>query len=225
MGELSTQATVGELVVERPSRSRVFSRLGIDFCCGGKKSLAQVCAEKHLDPADVLSLLTADAASTTRSVWADASLSALVHHIVSTHHTFTKSELPRIGQLIGKVARVHGERHPYMVELLEVYRPFAEDMLDHMRKEEHALFPAIEDVAAGRKIDLSRPISVMSRDHDEAGAALERMRGLTNGYEPPEGACSSFRAALAGLAELEQDLFEHVHLENNILFRRVAERG
>jgi regulator of cell morphogenesis and NO signaling len=144
-----------------------------------------------------------------------------IHRLVATR----AQKAERIGQLLEKVARVHGARHPYMVEVLGIYSAFAEDMLFHMRKEENALFPAIKEVAAGRKIDLSMPLSVMGRDHDEAGEALARMRALTSGYAPPDDACNSFRAVLAGLAELEQDLFEHVHLENNILFRRVSERA
>lgn len=215
------ESTVGDLVVERPSRSRVFSKLGIDFCCGGKKTLRQACREHALEPSTVLSLLEEETSPEPRSTWADAPLSLLVTHIVDRHHVFTRSEVERLRGMLDKVARVHGENHPYMIEVATIFRRFGDEMVAHMAKEERALFPAIVSLEShAPALDLSMPIRVMTAEHETAGADLETMRRLTKDYTPPEGACNTFRAALAGLAELEADLHEHVHLESNVLFPR-----
>ena len=212
--------SVGDVVTERPSTSRLFSRLGIDFCCGGKKSLANACAERGLDVAAVLTEL-AVAVPEPRSNWADAPLAAVCDHIERTHHTFTVAELARLSGLLEKVARVHGAKHPNMVELNSVFLPFAEELRLHMTKEERILFPAIRALAQGEPSRaIQAPVSVMMREHDGAGALLRQMRSIALDYVPPEGACGTFRAALGGLVDLETDLLLHVHLENNVLFPR-----
>lgn len=222
MNAPSIESTVGDLVVEKPGRSRVFQKLGIDFCCGGKKTLAQVCRERNLEPVDVLAQLTAEAGPEGRSSWADAPLAAVCDHVESTHHGYLRSELPRLQTMVDKVARVHGERHPNMIELAVVFTAFASDMILHMTKEERVLFPALRALSTGRStgLDPAAPIRVMSREHDDAGDALRRMRELAHDYEVPEGACNTFRALLSGLEEMEADLFQHVHLENNVIFPR-----
>ncbi len=220
MHEVSIETTVGDLVVDQPSRSRVFSKLGIDFCCGGKKTLAQACREKSLEPDAVLALLET-APPAPRSEWAEAPLVALTRHIVTTHHDPTRTELARLAQMLDKVARVHGEKHPFMVEVASVFHGLADDLSLHMQKEERVLFPAIADLERGaRALDVAMPIRVMNGEHDQAGADFARMRALTSGYVTPEGGCNTFRASLSGLEELEADLHEHVHLESNVLFPR-----
>ncbi len=214
----STALTVGELVAEQPSRSRVFSQLGIDFCCGGKQTLAEACLRHGLDVAEVQQLLVAQPRAPRDVDWRTRPTTELVAHIERTHHTFTKSELPRLAQLVHKVARVHGERHPAMIEVAELFQCFADELLAHLEKEERVLFPSIR---AGAGSTMARPITVMLQDHDAAGEQMHRLRDLTAGFTPPEGACNTFRAALTGLAELEADLHVHVHLENNVLFPRV----
>lgn len=225
MNAPSIESTVGDLVVENPGRSRVFARLGIDFCCGGKKTLSQVCREMALEPAEVLAQLTDEVPPQGRTPWAEAPLQDLVDHVESTHHVFTKAEIPRVQGLLDKVARVHGEKHPQMIEVARVFSVFGAELLLHMTKEEQVLFPAIRAVAGGRPagIDPAMPIRVMSREHDDAGEQLRVMRELTHGFVVPEGACNTFRAALAGLEELEADLHQHVHLENNLMFPRALE--
>ncbi|MBL9027624.1 MAG: iron-sulfur cluster repair di-iron protein [Myxococcales bacterium] len=212
--------SVGAVVTERPSTSRLFSRLGIDFCCGGKKSLATACAEKGLDVGSVLAELGATTPE-ARNDWADAPLGSVCDHIERTHHAFTVAELDRLAGLLEKVARVHGAKHPNMVELASVFAPFAEELRQHMMKEERILFPAIRALASGEPArGIGGPVSVMMREHDGAGAALRSMREIALDYVPPEGACNTFKAALGGLVDLETDLLLHVHLENNVLFPR-----
>jgi regulator of cell morphogenesis and NO signaling len=222
MGSVSTTVTVGELVLERPSRSRVLGELGIDFCCGGKKTLAQACAELGLDPAEVGARLDEAPVHPGDVDWRTQPVDRLCDYLEATHHAFTRQELPRLRTMLDKVARVHGERHPEMVEVATLFGRFTDELFAHLDKEERVLFPAVRAIAEGRAIDLSRPISVMLHEHDDAGALMHRLRELTWDFAPPEDACNTFRAALDGLEAFEKDLHEHVHLENNVLFPRVT---
>jgi regulator of cell morphogenesis and NO signaling len=218
--------TVGELVAERPARSRVFEELGIDYCCGGKLSLAEACARKGLDPDDVGRRLAAAAPAEPESDWRSAPLAGLCDHIVRTHHAYLRRELPRLRGLLAKLARVHGDRHPELRGVLTVFGPFADELTAHMAKEEWVLFPLIARIESGdvpRTPRVLQPIAVMEAEHDDAGRALAEMRRLTGGFAVPADGCNTYRAALAGLAELEADMHAHVHKENNILFPRAAQ--
>jgi regulator of cell morphogenesis and NO signaling len=232
MSSPTLHSTVGQLVVERPARSRVFQHLGIDFCCGGKMSLEQAARRKNLDPQTVLAMLlateqTAGAADSADP--AELGLSELCDDIEERHHAYLKAELPRLQEMLRKVARVHGDRYPWMRQVVEVFEPFSAEMLQHMAKEEEVLFPLIRRLEAGESAasgpgKVRSSIQVMEHEHDSAGAALARMRELTGDYEPPMDACNTFRASLDGLAELERDTHQHVHKENNVLFPRALER-
>lgn len=219
--------TVGELVTQRPSRSRVFEQLGIDYCCGGKKPLSQACAAKGLDANTVLTTLLAaeENTSATEQNWAQASPSALADHIEQTHHAYLKQELPRLEAMVRKVAAVHGNHYPWLLELDGIYVGFAAEMHSHMMKEEQILFPLIRSMEAGESLNpagcgpgVAAPIEVMEHEHDHAGSDLEKMKELSNGFTPPMDACNTFRAMLDGLKALEADTHRHVHKENSILF-------
>lgn len=231
--ELSySHKTVGGIVAERPSTSRVFERYGIDYCCGGKRPLHEACAEKAIDLDAVLCELDCEAVSTDAGQiqWAEAPLSQLVTHIVDTHHAYLREALPRLSFLTAKVRDAHGSRHPELAELVEVFTAFREEMESHALKEERILFPYIEQLEQAETLpvfhcgSVQNPIRQMEKEHDEAGAALETMRALTNGYTPPQGACNTYRAMLHALAELEGDMHRHVHKENSILFPRAEAR-
>src|SRR5262245_33837190 len=218
---------VGELVAERPGRSRVFEELGIDYCCGGKLSLAEACARRGLQPDAVRRRLAeADTEGVSGGTdWRAAPLADLCNHIVSTHHAFLRRELPRLRDLLGKLTRVHGDRHPELRDVLAVFEPFADELAGHMAKEEQVLFPLITWIESGDVPPtpfVLQPIAVMQAEHDDAGRALSELRRLTAGYTVPAGGCNTYRAAMAGLAELEADMHAHVHKENNILFPRAA---
>lgn len=219
----SLDTPVGQFVAAQPLLAKVFESHGIDYCCGGKLPLATACARKGVDAQSVLeeiqSLL---AASPQPEVdWTDVPLEALVSHLLDTHHVYLRAEMPRLAALSIKVANVHGDRHPELVEVAHVYHKFYTEMDAHLSKEEQILFPAIARLEQGlERFPVQHPIRKMELDHDDSGRDLERMRELTAGYTPPEDACNSYRALLAGLAELEQDTFTHIHKENNILFQR-----
>jgi regulator of cell morphogenesis and NO signaling len=235
MSDGQVEGTVGQLVAERPQRSRVFETLGIDYCCGGKKPLAQACHEKGLDPAAVRRLLDAEAGPASPADadadWSRATLTALADHIQQTHHAYLKRELPRLSAMVRKVAAVHGTNFNWLLELDGVFAAFAAEMQSHMMKEDAVLFPMIRALDRGELAatdhcggSIANPIRVMEHEHDDAGRALERMRELSGGFVPPAGACNTFRATLSGLAELTDDTHRHVHKENSILFPRAAER-
>jgi regulator of cell morphogenesis and NO signaling len=219
--------TVGELVVERPSRARVFERLGIDYCCGGMRPLCQACQERGLDLEAVCSELEREQVaepSDRARTWATASLADLCDHIEQTHHAYLKQELPRLGFLTHKVAARHGDRRPALVEVNRVFIAFKAELEMHMMKEEHVLFPLCRKLDTAEALppmhcgSVSNPIEVMMREHQDAGDALAQIRKLTDDFTCPADACNTFRATYDSLRELEKDMHQHVHKENSILF-------
>lgn len=218
---------MGELVRAVPARARVFEKFRIDYCCGGKIPLAEACRDRGLDPATVLVMLEAlDEAAGAGAVDADAlSIAALCDHIETTHHGYLRQELPRLDFLTRKVAAVHGADESRLLEVREVFEGFSGEMVHHMHEEEQVVFPrlrAIEsDEGAGVTPDELRGIFVqLEAEHDGAGDALARFRELTDGFTPPDWACNTFRALYDSLGQLESDMHQHVHKENNVLFPR-----
>lgn len=232
MSEISSHSIIGELVAENPARARVLEQYGIDFCCGGRKSLENACRDRGVEPAALLkSLSVVDASGTPGAErnWSRAGLGELADHIVQTHHQYLKTELPRLFGLVEKVTRVHGGDHPELFRVATIFEAFRSDMESHMMKEEKVLFPMCRqlETAVRRPTfhcgSLGNPIGVMEAEHEVAGRQLQEMHTLTDGFTPPEGACNTYRVMLAGLEQLEKDTHQHVHLENNILFPRAAE--
>jgi regulator of cell morphogenesis and NO signaling len=225
-------ATVGQIVAARPILARVFERLGIDFCCGGKQTLAAACEKKGLDAPTVIRLLEEAASGPAPDVLdpAGMTLTQLADHIEQTHHVYVKSELPRLVEMAGRVAGKHGWRDARLAEVHQTVVALAEEMFSHMRKEELILFPLVRQIDAGVEADsfhcgsIANPIGVMEAEHESAGGAVARLRELTDGFTPDAESCNTHRALLAGLAEFESDLHRHVHKENNILFPRSLAR-
>ena len=231
MTTLDMHMQIGQLVAERPARSRVFDRHGLDYCCGGKRTIEDACRRRGVDPDPVLAELAALDAEVVpqNDPIADMSMTELADHIVETHHAYLRSELPRLARLVDKVTAVHGETHAWLDEVRTVYADLVAELEPHMMKEEQILFPMIRQIEKSGSSGavhcgtIENPIRVMEHEHDNAGAALDRLRTLTNGYAIPEGACNSFRAMLDGLETLEADLHQHIHKENNVLFVRAAQ--
>jgi regulator of cell morphogenesis and NO signaling len=221
------EATVGELAARHPALARVFERFGIDYCCGGKRTLADAAERAGVDFAAVLAAVeVADRPPAGEDDPAALSLADLCEHIVGVHHAYLRRELPRIDRLLEKVVAAHGERHPEMRDLQRVVDRFAAELSRHMAKEELILFPAIRRLEQDRRYpagpfgSVRNPMAAMEADHDDAGSALAEMRALTSDFTPPADACPTFRALLGALAELEVDMHRHVHKENNVLFPR-----
>jgi regulator of cell morphogenesis and NO signaling len=231
MSTITLETTVGQIVTERPSRARIFERHGIDYCCGGKISLQEACDRKKLDPQAVIQEITTHDEKTRgkqETDWSQATMGELIENIVTEHHDYLREELPRLAFLVEKVARVHGELHPELPLVHQIYQSLKTELESHMWKEEQVLFPLCRDLERAESLpeihcgSVNNPIRVMEHEHDDAGEALSRMNQLTDGYAPPEGACNSYRAMLDGLRTLEEDMHIHVHKENSILFPKAA---
>jgi regulator of cell morphogenesis and NO signaling len=232
MTVVTPSATVGSVVVHAPQLARVFEELQIDYCCGGKRSLEDVCRERQLDlPALIERLTRAQAVSPAApgEAWSTAPLAALCDHIERTHHDYLRQELPRLTALVAKVAHVHATNHQELATVEAVFAELRAELEPHMMNEERVLFPAIRYLeSTGQAMQfpfgsLKNPIRAMVNEHDHAGDALARLRQLTADYVPPAGACNTYRVMLDGLATLERDMHQHVHKENNILFPRAVE--
>ena len=209
--------TVAELVLEQPSRARVFEELGIDYCCGGKTPLAEACAARGLAVDDAATALDAAVElPTSERDWTAAPLAELCDHIVSEHHDRLRAELPRLDDLLEKVVRAHGDERPSVIELRDTFTALRSDLEEHLVAEEEQLFPLVR---AGGPYDAEQ-VRELEHDHEWAGSALGRMRNLTDGYDLEQSLCNTHRATLDGLRELELDLHQHIHEENNVLFPR-----
>lgn len=217
---ITAETTVGTVATEHPLATRVFARHGIDFCCGGKKPLAEACGAAGSDIDAVLAELQKEIEATPEPEvrWDEAPLENLIEHILRRYHDTLKEELPRLEEMARKVHRVHGDKDQARFdELLRTFLAVKEDIDQHLPKEEQVLFPAI---LAGHRHMLGGPISVMEMEHEALGEMLRKIRELTGEYVVPEIACNTWRALWVGLEELERDLHEHIHLENNILHKR-----
>ena len=225
------QARIGEVVATDFRAAAVFQQFGIDFCCGGKKSIAEACAARQLSQETVLEALDRACARPDRSLhFGDWELDALASFIVRTHHGYVKDALPALTAYTAKLAAVHGDRHPELREVAELTRQVAAEMTTHMVKEEQVLFPYIVALAQASRANtaipeapfgaIDSPIRMMEHEHESAGKAMARIRQLTGDYTPPADGCTTYRVSLQALEAFESDLHAHVHLENNILFPR-----
>jgi regulator of cell morphogenesis and NO signaling len=236
MPTATTTPTVREIAANSLAAVRVFEKYGIDYCCGGKRPLGDVCREKGYDAdavqAEVDSAIAGLAAP--QKEWSTAPLSELIQHIVDTHHAYLRRELPAIDARLEKVYRVYNQRYgPTLRGLPEVFAAMKSELDAHMLKEEMVLFLAVaayESASlAGEELPLApfgsvaNPIHMMEDEHESAGRALAQVRAITGNFEVPDYACVTYRALMNGLAELETDLHMHIHLENNILFPRAEQ--
>ncbi|MBD2081560.1 iron-sulfur cluster repair di-iron protein [Leptolyngbya sp. FACHB-17] len=218
--------TVGAIVRDYPALSRQFEQVNIDYCCGGKRTLEEACRQRGIDPEAFLTQLENNAAKEPASEMnlSGLSLTALANHIEQTHHAYLHTELPRLEKMVTKVAAVHGDKEPRLLEIRNVFLELSADLTTHLLKEEQVLFPIVRQLEASNGLpifhcgSLCNPVSRMELEHDAAGRALEKLRQLTNNYTPPEWACNTYRSMLNALEAFEQDMHQHVHKENNVLF-------
>jgi regulator of cell morphogenesis and NO signaling len=227
--------TVREFALAIPSATRVFEKLGIDYCCKGGKKLGEACLQAKVPLQQVLRVLQqAESSRLARNEsakdWSVEPLADLIDHIVNKHHTFVQSEIPRLAELAEKVASKHGATHPETVKVNELFEALADELTMHLMKEEQILFPYIvrmeEAVLEKSPVvpppfgTVQNPIRMMVSEHDDAGNVLRELRAATSDYRPPEDACTSYSTLYNGLLEFEADLHQHIHLENNVLFPR-----
>lgn len=222
------EQTLASIVTNNHSTVPVLEKYDLDFCCKGRRTLADACKEKGL-LVDTISaeLERSTEVQSNKMPFTEMSTEQLISYILIHHHFYVRQSMPTILGHLEKVATKHGERYPYMVEVFYLFMEISEEMTAHMQKEEMILFPRIKEVATLSENAHNReftdgfihaPIQVMEQEHEHAGDLLYKIRGLTNTYSPPEDACTTFKVSLAELKEFEEDLHKHVHLENNLLF-------
>ncbi|MBJ7881966.1 iron-sulfur cluster repair di-iron protein [Gelidibacter salicanalis] len=224
------EETLGALAAKDLRKAEVFKKYGLDFCCGGKKTVQEACAEKGLDLTKVeQELQQIDKVPSSRPMPYDEwELDFLSDYIVNVHHRYVRKNLPDLTAYAEKVMEVHGERHPELVEIKNLVKDVGADMLAHMEKEEQRLFPLINSMIKGSKETPSQKtlsskefqnfITHHEAEHLSVGNEMDDIRKLTNNYTLPEDACASYTLLYRLLDEFEEDLHLHIHLENNILF-------
>ena len=223
--------TLAQIVSENHKAATVFEKYDLDFCCKGKRSLQAACEERDL-PAETIAQELDIALNRGEHNIVDFNklpLATLADYIVSVHHHYTRQALPQIFFYLQKVSSKHGERHYELYEIFEKFSELKAEMEMHMQKEEQVLFPRIKqlETAAQRgqqdATRLQMPINVMEDEHEHAGNLLKEIRELSNNYNPPPDACTTYRLSFAALKAFEEDLHQHIHLENNILFPRAIQ--
>jgi len=221
--------TVGEIVANDFRTSSVFKKAGIDFCCGGKQSFLEACTENKTDALELeneILKITEEPVNEFMNFknWDPVFLS---EYIVNTHHKFVLKNLPELVFYTQKIASVHGENHPELVEIADLFGKIDAELLQHLKNEEEVLFPAIKEVvstnSAKAKETIKSEIERMLGEHDFAGGAMDDINKISKGYQVPEDGCNTYRVAFKLLEQFEDDIHIHVHLENNILFRKALE--
>lgn len=233
MNDRLTTSTVGDIVAADFRTAAVFERFGIDFCCGGRRSLGDACRTAAVDPSAVVEALDAlpsgnGAQDDDVTGWP---IDRLVDHIVATHHGYLRESLPTITKYLAKLHEVHGVRHPELARIGTYFGDMRRDLEQHMVKEEQVLFPYIRDLATRGETcgqmqspfgTVENPIRMMEREHREAADDLRMIRELTRGYTVPDDGCTTYRVCMDELARFERDLHRHVHLENNVVFPKAV---
>ena len=217
---------LADLVIEDGRRARVLERFGLDYCCHGQRSLADATAEADINLDDVRQALDFPKDSAQETVGSQER-SDLAHDIVDTHHAYMWEEMPRLQALVEKVHRVHGDRHPELAKVNELFTRAVAALDPHMTKEERVVFPAISRLektgSASAAGPLADHIDLLIQEHTVVGDLFKEVNVVTGSYTVPEDGCGSYRAMLDGLRDMELDLHEHIHKENNILFPGVLE--
>lgn len=221
-----TYPKVGEIVADDIRAAEVFKKLNIDFCCAGSLTLERACAKKGLDPAEVMAQVEAHLAGKEpiEDKFGKMCLTELADYIAVKHHTYVRESSEFIDPLLDKVIRVHGDKHPELNEVGDLFYASVNELQSHMKKEENILFPLIKALESGTikeldpKASVKYPIKMMESEHTQEGDRFMRIRELTNDYTPPEDACNTYKLTYYKLREFNDDLEQHIHLENNILF-------
>lgn len=215
---IQSTETLGEIATAHPASTRILLRHRLDFCCGGGQKLADACRAAGLDPDSVIAEIAVEEASTVPERWDSKPFHELVDFIIVRYHETLRSDLPALIEAARKVERVHAKKDSCPHGLAALLAQLDTELGHHMAKEEQMLFPALRRGNRGAHVHM--PIRVMMQEHDDHSAALAQLRKLATDFDPPGEACATWRALYAGLQKLESELMEHIHLENNVLFKR-----
>ena len=231
MSKFNSGQNIGEIVVQFPKAAEVFKANKIDFCCGGNRPLAEALKEQGLDEKIVIDKINElyDYQQANKNDpdkdWREVETGELVEHILDTHHAYLWSELPKISEYVTKILRVHGDHHPELMQVHKLFHMVKMELEEHLVKEETIQYPAIFNfLENGEKVDLEKAVKVireLEEEHTAAGNVLKELREVTSDYQVPADGCSSYDLTYLKLEEMESDIFQHIHLENNILFPRL----
>jgi regulator of cell morphogenesis and NO signaling len=222
--------TIAEIVSDDISTASVFKKYQLDFCCGGGKTIAKACENKEINIEDLLDDLenvNVDKSNPNLN-FKDWKLDFLIDYIVNIHHTYINENVGVINEFAQKVATVHGEHNPENIEIANLFVALSNELLAHMQKEERILFPAIKQMVQNDNKDfpfgsIDNPVRMMEHEHDDAGDIIKKIQQLSNNFTPPAHACNTYKALYHKLDEFANDLFQHIHLENNILFQKARD--
>ena len=225
---ITENSLVKDIVNQLPKTSDVFKKNRIDFCCGGNIPLSKAVAQNHLNMNNLLAELEAvfvqyENTEKDVDVWTDSDSNTIIDHVTTNYHRVSEEELTMLSPYVTKVSRVHGDNHPELLKVNELFYEFKKELLEHMIKEEEIVFPLIKQLAAGTVVNREEAIAKiieLEKEHDHAGEILRQIRAVTSDFELPLDACGTYRLVYARLEALEGLTFMHVHLENNILFPR-----
>lgn len=233
---ITEQSIIGELVAQDYRTASVFKNQGIDFCCNGNRTIADACEKKKIDSSPLIETLQQTVKQNGNTVATDYNawpLDLLADYIEKKHHRYVEQKIQEITPFLHKVARVHGDRHPELLEVEQLFNESAGELAMHMKKEELVLFPVIRKMVkaqdAGELMNrpafgtVENPIAMMHHEHDTEGERFRKIFQLTQNYTPPPDSCNTYRVTFALLKEFEEDLHMHIHLENNILFPKAIE--
>jgi regulator of cell morphogenesis and NO signaling len=231
--KITEEKTIGEVVAIDYKLAGLFENYGIDFCCGGGKTIKEICSDKNINSLELVAKINELLSDEeTESINYDSwPLDLLVDYIEKKHHRYVRQQIPVIQKFMEKLCKVHGNNHPELFKINELFTGAAAQLTNHMVKEELILFPYVKqlldnpvnvDLPGFRSVE--NPINVMVEEHDAEGERFRRIAGLSNNYTPPEEACNTYKAAYVLLKEFEKDLHLHIHLENNILFPKTIKQ-
>ena len=233
--DFNVETKMKDIALSSSAAREVLEHAGLDYCCGGSKSLHEACLQSSVSSEEILNRLRENAQDTGPEDlnWMGAPLNELTRHIREKHHRYVREAIPRTRALLEKVAAKHGNKHNELADIETLFAEVGREMIMHMQKEEQILFPYIDALKRAMNAHESveppffqtvrNPIQAMMKEHDAAGDFVRQIRSLTSEYAAPADACTSFRALYEALREFEADLHQHVHLENNVLFPRAVE--
>jgi regulator of cell morphogenesis and NO signaling len=231
----ASETKVKDIALANPEARKILEDAGVDYCCGGEKSLHDACLHTDVSTAEILRRLHENTkhVSSDQENWKSANLNSLTQHIREKHHQYVRESIPRIQNKLEKVMAKHGPNHPEIADIQRFFSEIGREMIMHMQKEEQILFPYIDALerSVNTHSSLERPffqtvvnpVQAMMKDHDSAGELLRQIRKASGEYTAPADACTTYKALYQELREFEADLHQHVHLENNILFPRAVE--
>lgn len=219
-----TDVSVAEVAIEFPCAINVFMKHNIDFCCGGQQNFQEACKKKGLNSDMIWDEIihrkpTGDALSLRFNSW---NTSLLIEYIIQNHHVYVKEAIPQLQELLDKVCSVHGEDYIELSEIRDDFGDLANELITHLNKEEKILFPAILKHGFNSEMTMKGPITIMESEHELAGDLMKSIRQLTKHYTIPRDACPTLELTYKKLQEFDADLMQHIHLENNVLFKKVS---